>query len=103
MGTADRLYALFGGVIAVTLVGLLVGRALRSQDPVNRALWAAAAAWAICSVAAGFAIAGGGPFRLDAGLYLFPGAIMAFYFLEARYRKAQSGGAPAEQLQGTPE
>lgn len=76
-----------GGFLLTTLFGLLIGLAFKAKEPAERAAPAAIGGWIACAVLAGFGMADGGPFRLDAGLYYLPGAVAAFFYLRWHYGK----------------
>ena len=78
---------LVGGILAVTLLGLLFGLALKSKEPDPRAFLATVCAWICASILAGFGMADGGPFRIDAALIYLPGAAGAFFYLRWHYGK----------------
>jgi peptidoglycan/LPS O-acetylase OafA/YrhL len=78
---------LIGGFLATALLGLLFGLAFKSKEPDPRALAAAICAWLFASLVAGFAMANGEPFRLEAALIYLPGAVGTFFFLRWHYGK----------------
>lgn len=75
-----------GGVLAVTILGLLVGLAFKSKEPDERAMYTGGA-WVLAGVFAGFGMADGGPYRWDAILLYVPGLIVAYLYLRWYYRK----------------
>ena len=92
------LFGIVGAAIILTLAALLIGLAFQTRDPANRAVIAVSLAWVACSIVAASVIAiRGGPIRLETGAWFFPGAIMAFYFLEHRYRKGRRSHEPSER------
>lgn len=99
---AYLLGTLVGGFLLTTLIGLLVGLAFKSREPVDRAARAAFLGWIFCVVLAGFGMADGGSFRFDAIVYYTPGAILAFFYLRWHYQKMWSDD-DSEELKHTSE
>lgn len=76
-----------GGAVAVYFLSLLCGLLFKTQEPTERALFAAIAGLIISSVLAGFGMADGGSFRFDAVVIYIPGAVLAYFLLKRRYEK----------------
>jgi hypothetical protein len=86
------MYKLFGGLLAVTLVGWLIGQALKSRAPTDRAVYAAGLSWAVCSLATMlFVYATTGALRGDLSMVFLPGAILAAFYLRQHYAKRAHG------------
>jgi hypothetical protein len=92
---AKILYELIGGLFAVTVVGWLIGLALKSKDPTTGVVHSTALAWALCSLAAIlFVYARTGQVRADLAMIFFPGAILAAFYLRSRYANADAQVKP---------